>query len=64
MNNVFGITNIRAKAFEVNKNDTSEVNAFLEEHDGEIIDIQIIPMFQGYSRWIVVYHETEREVEV
>lgn len=59
MNNVFGITNIRAKAFEVNKNDVAEVNEFLAEHDGDIIDIQIIPMFQGYSRWMVIYHEAK-----
>ena len=59
MNNVFGITNIRAKAFEVNKNDVTQVNEFLAEHDGDIIDIQIIPMFQGYSRWMVIYHEIE-----
>lgn len=64
MNNVFGITNIRAKAFEVNKNDVAEVNEFLAEHDGDIIDIQIIPMFQGYSRWVIIFHETEREVKV
>ena len=61
MNNVFGITNIRVKAFEVNKNDVTEVNEFLAEHDSNIIDIQIIPMFQGYSRWMVIYHETEKE---
>ncbi len=57
MNSVYGITGIRAKAFEVNKNDTTEVNEFLAEHDGDIIDIQIIPLFQGYSRWMIIYHE-------
>ena len=64
MNNIYGITNIRVKAFEVNKNDVTEVNEFLAEHDSNIIDIQIIPMFQGYSRWVIIFHETEREVEV
>ena len=59
MNNIFGITGIRTKAFEVNKNDTSEVNAFLNEYDGNIIDIQIIPLFQGYSRWMVIYKAVE-----
>lgn len=62
MNNIYGITNIRAKAFEVNKNDVAEVNKFLAEHDGDIIDIQIIPMFQGYSRWMVIYKAIESEV--
>ena len=43
----------------VNKNDTSEVNAFLDEYDGNIIDIQIIPLFQGYSRWMIIYKAIE-----
>lgn len=59
MNNVFGITGIQTKVFEVNKNDVSEVNAFLKEYDGDIIDIQIIPMFQGFSRWAIIYREKE-----
>ena len=55
MNNVFGITGIQVKAIEVNKNDVTEVNDFLEEYDGNIIDVQIIPMFQGVSRFVIVY---------
>ena len=55
MNNVFGITGIRVKAIEVNKNDVTEVNEFLNEYDGNIIDVQIIPMFQGVSRFVIVY---------
>lgn len=59
MNNVFGITGIRVKAIEVNKNDVKEVNEFLDEYDGYIIDVQIIPMFQGMSRFVIVYKAVE-----
>ena len=61
--NIYGITNIRVKAIEVEKNDLTEVNEFLEKHDGNIIDIQIIPMFHGVSRFIITYHEvSERRI--
>lgn len=59
MKNMYGITGIRARAFEVNKNSTEEVNRFLKEYDGNIIDIQIIPMFQRVSRWIILYKAVE-----
>ena len=58
---MFGITNIRVKAIEVDKNDTTEVNDFLKEYDGEIINIQFIPMFQGFSRCIITYREKGEE---
>ena len=59
MNNVFGITGIRVKAIEVNKNNVAEVNEFLDEYDGNIIDVQIIPMLQGVSRFVIVYKAVE-----
>lgn len=52
---MYGITGIQVKAFMVNQNDLTEVNKFLSEYDGNIIDIQFIPMFQGCSRCIVTY---------
>lgn len=57
MNKMFGITGIKVKAIEVNKNDVAEVNEFLAEHDGNIFDVQVIPMFQGYSRFVITYRE-------
>lgn len=57
MNNVFGITDIRIKAIEVNQNDLIEVNYFLAKHDGDIIDIQVTPLFQGFSRVFITYKE-------
>lgn len=59
MNNVFGITGIRVNAIEVNQNDVTKVNDFLDEYDGNIIDIQIIPMFQGFSRFVITYKAIE-----
>lgn len=59
MNNVFGITGIRVKAIEVEKNDLTKVNDFLGEYDGNIIDIQVIPMFQGFSRFVITYKAIE-----
>ena len=59
MKNMFGYTGIHVKAIEVDKNDVTEVNEFLEEYDGNIIDIQIIPMFQGVSRFVIVYKAIE-----
>lgn len=59
MTNLLGTKNIRTAAIEVNKNDLTEVNQFLNEHDGHVIDIQIIPMFQGMSRFIIIYQNTE-----
>ena len=55
MNNMYGITRIQTKAILVNMNDLSEVNGFLREYDGNIINIQFIPMLQGFSRCIIIY---------
>ena len=57
MNSIFGITNIRIKAIEVNQNDLTEVNRFLDNHNGNIINIQTIPLFQGFSRFFITYRE-------
>lgn len=55
MNSMYGILGIQTKAIEVNQNDLTEVNEFLSEYDGNIINIQFIPMFQGFSRCIITY---------
>ncbi len=59
MKNMYGITNIRVKSFEVDKDDFNEVNNFLKEYDGDIIDMQIIPLFYGKSRCVIVYKGKE-----
>ena len=57
MNNVFGITGIRVKFFSFNNN-ADELNDFLDEYDGNIIDLQ----YQQYSsirQVMVVYKAVE-----
>jgi hypothetical protein len=53
---MFGITNIQVKIFSFSNSDhISELNCFLEEHNGNIIDIQ----FQDRLRVMVVYQEVK-----
>ena len=54
MNNVFGITGIRVKFFVVDKN-ADELNDFLEEYDGNIIDIQYQQNDFAVKQVMVVY---------
>lgn len=56
MNKMFGITNIQVKIFSFSNSDhISALNHFLEQHNGNIIDIQ----FQDRLRVMVVYQEVK-----
>lgn len=55
MADIYGMKNIQVKTIEVNKNDLTAVNKFLKDHDGNIIDIQIIPLLYGCSRFMIIY---------
>lgn len=56
MNKMFGITNIRVKIFSFSNSDqTDKLNNFLEQYNGNIIDIQ----FQDRLRVMVVYQEVK-----
>lgn len=58
MNKMFGITNIRVKIFSLTNSDqTDSLNHFLEQHNGNVIDIQ----FQGRLRVMIVYQEVSNE---
>ena len=66
MNNtscLFGIRKIRVKAFEIDKNDTRKINEFLAQHDGKILNIEILPLLYGVSRWIITYQADPGEEE-
>lgn len=53
---MFGITNIRVKIFSlINSDQTDSLNYFLEQHNGNVIDIQ----FQDRLRVMVVYQEVK-----
>ena len=54
MKSMFGITGIKVRAIEAGE-DMSEVNDFLKEHDGNIIDIQNSPMLYGVTKFIIIY---------
>jgi hypothetical protein len=60
MNNVFGITGIMIKIFEVGGHDSSlTVNGFLKKYDGNIIDIHTHGMTNGNIKVVIVYKVME-----
>lgn len=59
MKSVFGTTNIRVRAIETQGTDMSEVNDFLAEYDGNIIDIQTVGMLYGVTKFIIIYRYAE-----
>ena len=59
MNTLYGITGIAVKAIETCENDMDEVNSFLAEYDGNIINIQPVPMLYGWTRFVITYKARE-----
>lgn len=57
MNTLFGITNIKVTFFAIKDNDTHEINAFLQAHNGEIIDIQYQQNNFAVRQVMIVYKE-------
>ena len=57
MNNIYGIKGIAIKTFELGKYDSGmeNVDVFLKEHDGNIIDIQTTPMAYAVVKIIIIY---------
>ena len=57
MNDYRGIIGIQIKTIQVIGNNDREVNEFLEEYDGYIIDIQIIPSTKlcDVIKYIIIY---------
>lgn len=55
MTDLFGCAGLRVKAIEVEGNDLTEVNTFLDEHERSIIDIQVIGMLYGHYRFVIIY---------
>lgn len=64
MTNFRGITGIRTKIIEVEGVNTDELNDFLEEYDGYIIDIQTVGMLHGWCKFIIIYKAVEWSEEV
>lgn len=55
MKNLYGITGIQVEAIDCTKNHLEELNEFLEEHDGDILEIQTVAMLYGVTRYVVIY---------
>ena len=57
MNDYRGIIGIQIKTIQVIGNNDREINEFLEEYDGYIIDIQIIPSAKlcDVIKYIIIY---------
>lgn len=64
MTNMFGITGIQVKIIDIYKNDMSgetDLNLFLDEYDGNIIDIRTEQMMYGVTRFAIIYKAKEND---
>lgn len=58
MNSIFGITGVRVKSVFVDESRPGAidiVNSFLEEYDGNIINIEAFNLDRGFTRYIITY---------
>lgn len=60
MKNLLGTIGIRTKIIEVEGDNAREVNDFLEEYDGYIIDVQTVGMLYGWCKFVILYKAVER----
>lgn len=60
MNKMFGITNIKVEHMSCHSDDINLVNDFLEEHDGNIIDIQYQQNNFTHIQVLIIYQDTKR----
>lgn len=56
---LYGITGIDIRTFDCFKDDLLDLRRFLNKYDGNIIEIQTVAMFQGVTRYIVIYKAKE-----
>ena len=59
MNKMYGITGIKVKFFVCQNTNADELNDFLEEYDGNIIDIQYQQNNFAVKQVMVVYKAVE-----
>ena len=58
MNSIFGITGIKVKPIYTDETRPSAMNAvndFLDEYDGNIIDIKPLDLGNGCTRYVIIY---------
>jgi hypothetical protein len=60
MKSLLGTIGIRTKIIEVEGDNVREVNDFLEEYDGYIIDVQTVGMLYGWCKFVILYKAVEQ----
>jgi len=55
MENIYGVAGIRVKIIIADHDDDRELNKFLAEHDGKIVNIQIAGMSFGLCTFVITY---------
>lgn len=55
MGNLFGLTNLLVKVIDCKGDEVGELNVFLDEYNGHIVEIQTIPMAYGITRYIIIF---------
>ena len=58
---MFGIHGIMVKVIDCKDDDVKDLNQFLDEYDGNIIDIKTVPMLYGITRYVVIYKGVNAE---
>ena len=58
---MLGIKGIQVKVIDCDHTRVDELNSFLREYDGFIIDIKTVEMLYGRTRYVVIYKEFEDE---
>lgn len=61
MNKMFGITNIKIEHMSCHIDDINLINDFLEEHDGNIIDIQYQQNNFTHIQVLIIYQDKKRK---
>ena len=59
MANIFGITGLRVAVIDAKSDNLDKVNSFIEEYDGNIVEIQTTQMMYGTTRFIITYRYRE-----
>ena len=55
MNDLYGIAGLRVKVIVIEGEKDYPLNAFLEKHDGKIIDIKVAGQTLGYTTFVITY---------
>ena len=59
MKNLYGLTNIMVKVIDCKGDDVGELNKFLDEYNGNVVEIQTVGMLYGITRYVVIYKAME-----